>query len=548
MAQNSQWDGGSSLLRKLISLSAIIIIANFLIGIFAPTSYDIEDEIGYLDTLWRVVSGQRVGIDYHNPMGFGPYQLGALLWHWLGPHYYVMRLAVTLFNLSIAFCGCIVAAQTLARRVDLALLFCATLAFQVSEPTIFGDYILLGMSSFYNRQIVAALAVLFLLTFSGGSRLSRGENALEIALFAFLLNVLFLIKISGLVVGLMILLAGCLLQGRAVYRLLNLCAALLLFGAITAIELKVTGLELLPVIQDYQLAAHARLTYSFMDLVRGVVFSGPLVTSVALLVLFAVSRRPGDPPLDFRCIGLIIGTYAACQYALNMTNNHRNMWLAPAAVTSLAGCIGMQPTAQEAGRSESWWRSFARSGVAEISARDAIPLLIFVLVLVPTIMASLVGTMVGALVLLGVRTPYVVTAGQGVSFRSWSDVGRYRHGRQVNDAVSVIASLNLGHEAIANLDFVNPFPVLFLAPPPKGIQVWWDFGFNVPRAAKLEWQDVIGDACVVTIPVQPDVPETTARLVEVVRPKLATDFEIVYQGEFWTIYRRTKDCVGAQLL
>ena len=222
------------------------------------------------------------------------------------------------------------------------------------------------------------------------------------------------------------------------------------------------------------------------------------------------------------------------------------MWLAPAAVTSLAGCIGMPPDAHEAGRSESWWRSFARSGVAEISARDAIPLLIFVLVLVPTIMASIAGTMVGALVLLGIRTPYVVTAGQGVSLISWSHA--HRHGPQVNDAVATIASLNLGHEAIANLDFVNPFPVLFLAPPPKGIQVWWDFGFNVPRAAKLEWQDVIGDACVVTIPVQPDVPETTARLVEVVRPKLATDFEIVYQGEFWSIYRRTKDCAGAPLL
>jgi hypothetical protein len=532
----------------LISLSAIIITANFLIGIVAPTSYDIEDEIGYLDTLWRVVLGQRVGIDYHNPMGFGPYQLGALLWHWLGPHYYVMRLAVTLFNLSIAFCGCIVAARTLARRVDLALLFCVTLAFQVSEPTIFGNHILLGMASFYNRQIVAALAVLFLLTFSGGSTLSRCENALEIVLAAFLLNVLFLIKISGLVVGLMILLAGCLSPGRAVHRLLNLCAALLLFGAITAIEFKITGLELLPVIQDYENAAHARLTHSFMDLVRGVVFSGPLLSSLALLVLFAVSRRPGEPPLDFRYIGLTIGTYAASQDALNMTNNwDRSMWLAPAAVTSLAGCIGVKPTAQQAGGSESWWRSFARSGLAEISARDAIPLLIFVLVLVPTIMASIIGTTVGALVSLGIRTPYVVTAGKGVSFRSWLNVGRYRHGPQVNNAVAAIASLNLGHEAIANLDFVNHFPVLFLAPPPKGIQVWWDFGFNVPRAAKLEWQDVIGDACVVTIPAQPDVPEITVRLAEIVRQKLATDFKIVYQGEFWSIYRRTKDCASAPL-
>ena len=444
---------------KLIFLSAIIIIANFLIGIIAPIFYDVDDEIGYLDTLWRVVLGQRVGIDYHNPMGFGPYQLGALLWHWLGPHYYVMRLAITLFNLLIAFCGCIAAQRMFSRRADLASLFCVTLAFQLSEPTIFGNHVLLGMSGFYNRQIVAALAVLFLQTFSGNSKLSSRENALEIALAALLLNILFLLKISGLVVGVMILLSGC-LQDRVVHRLMNLCAALLAFGAITAIEFKVTGLEFLPVIQDYELAAHARLTYSFMDLVRGVVFSGPLVGSVTLLVLFAVSKRPGEPPLNFWRIGLIIGSYAASQYAMNKTNNwDPNIWLAPAAVTSLAGCINAKPTAQQAGGSESWWRRFIRSGVAEISAREAIPLFIFVLILAPLIMASIIGTTVGGLVSLGIRTPYVVTAGKGVSFKSWSHA--HRHGPQVNDAVAAIASLNLGHEAIANLDIANPFPVLF---------------------------------------------------------------------------------------
>ena len=538
-AQDFQWQRNPSLLRKLIFLSTIIISANFLIGIVAPTFYDVEDEIGYLDTLWRVVSGQRVGIDYHNPMGFGPYQLGAVLWHWLGPHYNVMRLAIALFSLSIAFCGCIVAQRMFSRRADLALLFCVTLAFQLSEPTIFGNHILLGMSGFYGRQIVAALAVLFLQTFSLGSRLSWQENVLEITLAAFLLNILFLLKISGLVVGLMILVAGCLLQGRAVHRLVNLCAALLLFGAITAIEFNLAGLEFLPVIQEYELAARARLTHSFMDLVRGVVFSGRLVGSVALLVLFAISQRPGEPPLDFRSIGLIIGGYAACQYALNMTNNwDPNIWLAPAAVTCLACCIGVKPSP-----AESWWRRLTRSGVAEISAREAIPPLIFVLVLAPTIMASILGTIVSAMVSLGIRTPYVVTAGKGVSFRSWPHT--HRHGPQVNDAVAAIASLNLGQEAIANIDFANPFPVLFLAPPPKGIQVWWDFGFNVPRGAKLEWQDVIGNACVVTIPMQPDVPQTSARLAEVVRSKLATDFQIVYQNEFWSIYRRTGDCAGA---
>src|SRR6266852_330867 len=116
MTSYFQWQEESSLLPKLISLSAVIITANFLITIIAPTFYGVEDEITYLDTLWRVVSGQRVGIDYHNPMGFGVYQLGALLWHWLGPHYNIMRLAIALFNLSIAICGCIAAKRALVRR------------------------------------------------------------------------------------------------------------------------------------------------------------------------------------------------------------------------------------------------------------------------------------------------------------------------------------------------------------------------------------------------------------------------------------------------
>ena len=249
-----------------------------------------------------MVVGQVISIDYHDPMGSGPYQLGALLWHWLGPHYYVMRLAIALFSLSIAFCGCIVAQRTLARRADLALLFCVTLAFQLSAPTAYEfSPPSLGMGDFYNRHIMSGLAVLFLQTFGGRPISSTRENAIEVALSAFLLNIMFLTKISGFLLGLMILLAGCLLQGRTAHRFLSLCAAVLLFATITTIEFKATGLELLPIIQDYALAAHVRLAYSFHDLARGVV-SWPLVSSVTLLVLFAVSQRLGELRLEFKCI------------------------------------------------------------------------------------------------------------------------------------------------------------------------------------------------------------------------------------------------------
>ena len=173
------------------------------------------------------------------------------------------------------------------------------------------------------------------------------------------------------------------------------------------------------------------------------------------------------------------------------------------------------------------------------------------LVLVPQIIASIVGITIGTLVSLGIEgPPVVITTGTGVSLRSlpWPGHDSLIYDKSLNQSVAAIASLKLDHEAIANLDFANPFPVLFLAPPPKGIQVWWDWGFSVPRDAMLKWQDVIGDACVVTIPAQPGSPNVTARLFEVVRSKLATDFEMVHQDALWSIYRQTRDCATAPRL
>src|SRR5262249_28400020 len=109
----------------LLAVSGTIIVANCLIGIFAPIMAGLDDEIAVLDTLWRIVAGQLIGIDYHT-YGVGPYLVGTLLWHWLGPHSLLMRFSITLFCLAIAVCGCVVAKRNLPGRSDLALLFCLT--------------------------------------------------------------------------------------------------------------------------------------------------------------------------------------------------------------------------------------------------------------------------------------------------------------------------------------------------------------------------------------------------------------------------------------
>ena len=547
---NSKGKNVSTLLRMCLSISAIIIISNFVIGTFTPTTVSLNDEITFLDMLWRVVVGQRVGSDYHNPMGFGPYQVGALLWHWLGPHNYIMRAAITLFSLAIAFCGCIVAQQTLVRRPDLALLFCVALAFQLSAPTVYPDSAQLGIMAFYNRLSASALAVLFLKTFGSGSftdgARDRLYNAIDVMVTAFLLNVLFLIKISSFLLGLIVMFAGCAIPGRFIRQAMTLSAAFMVFAAISAIEFKLAGLEFFAVIQEYAVAARARSGYSIYDVVESLV-NVPMITSLALLVMFAASQRPrpGEQRLGFQYPGVIVGSYMACQFALNMTNSGRpTMWLAPAAAASLAICMNAKAPAWQAGGSESWWRRLHPYRLGDIRVREASLLLIFVLVLFRQVLGSIFGILVAALIALEIKVPHVVSAGKQVGFwvYSYRSQEENMYAKSLNDAVSAIDTLNLGQKSIATLDHANPFPVLFLAPPPKGIHAWFDWGYNIPEGVVLDWHDVIGDACVVMIPGQPVKPYVTFRLVDSVRSKLVTDFEVVYQSASWTIYRQTRDC------
>ena len=545
MAQTAQAQRDYLPLLKLLLLSAIIVTANSLLAYFVRVTDEPVDEINFLDFLWRVVVGQRAGIDFHCPLGPGPYLLGALLWHWLGAHDYVLRLAIFLFGLSISLVGCVVAERKLAGRTNLAVLFCITLAFQVSAPTTGNEYSLwallhaFGVSEYYNRHMMSALAVLLVQTFACGPISSKRDNAVDVALAAFLLNILFLTKITGFVLGVMILLAGCLLPGRNAYRLLSACAAVLISVAIMAIEFRAAGLEFLPLIQDYLLTAHSRLglSLSFHELLVRGLQSWQLASSAAVLVLYAVSQRLWGRHIEFRRAGLIIGTYAACQIVLHMTNSGgSNIWLAPAALVSLIGKEGKQ-IPKQAGISEI-------RRLAEVFAKEAIPLAIFLFALVPQIVPSISAAKFAALVSLGIEEPYVMTAGKGISISTipYLESGVGSEVRRWNDAVTAISSLKLTDQVIANIDYNNPFPVLFLAPPPKGVQVYFEFGMNIPAGAQLQWQDVIGDACVVAIPLQPIFPAITDRLTTFVRSELARDFKLVYRDTLWTIYQRTSDC------
>jgi hypothetical protein len=510
----------------------------------------LNDEISFYDTLWRIVVGQRLGTDYHDPLGFGPYQLAALLWRWLGPHAYVMRLSIALFSISIAVVGYLVARRVATRRIDLALLFCITLAFQLSTPTVYPDSAQFGLMEFYNRLSASALTVLFLHTFGERGSADNAEPGREIviaiALNTFLLEVLFLTKISGLLLGLFIMCLGCCsVQTRIGKKLVVFCGSIAAFTAATAFEFAALGFDPILVIREYALAAQAKSDSLSRELVQALL-NWRFVASLALVFVFGLLQRPsgsqGAAWLRTRIV--IVGCYALCQLALNMTNaGPPTMWLAPAAIVSLATWVDSKGIEWRTWPLRKSWPRFDPYLLGEASLRELAPFLVFVLVLFRQVLGSVLGAGFAASTALGITAPYVIAAGRGVSLQVYPE-GLYE--KSLNDAVNLIASLKLDHHKIANLDYANPFPALLLAPPPKGNYAWFAWGYDIPGGLVLNTSDVIGDACVVMIPgLEPFNPEVTRRLLDVVQSELLTEFQMLYQDAWWSIFRRSHDCTVA---
>jgi hypothetical protein len=169
------------------------------------------------------------------------------------------------------------------------------------------------------------------------------------------------------------------------------------------------------------------------------------------------------------------------------------------------------------------------------------------MVCVPEVSASLRAVKIDYSILSGAKESITVTANKGITFNilqesSASDVVAY-----LNRAIYAIEGLGASRETIGNLDFMNPFPVLFLASAPRGVQVWWDFGRttrNVPVGYKPSWQEVIGDACIVTEPKHSrlDPAVYSEPLIRAVEPHLAIAFTLVYQDELWKIWKHSGGC------
>jgi hypothetical protein len=533
-------------LALTLLLPAIIVIGNFALGVLTPITGGPEDDMSMLDSVWRLVQGQRLGIDFHDPLGFGFFQVAAMLWRLLGPHHYVLRAADELFAFVIVICGCVVSIRQLRDAAALAALFCVTVAVVASAPSIYGFNQYFSMTLSYDRLIMASLAVLFVQSFSRDSNAAAEHRYIDHFTAAFLLNTLLVVKISGLVVGIAIVVVGAILRGPSWRRVVDVVPVLLFLAVFAAIDLFLTGTSLHAVIHDYRMAAQGRVGSVSPSEVLWFARRWPVLAVIVLLGLYVISRPESDDKTNLLLRGFcIIAFYWLCQVVLNMSNGSQPdlTFLAPAAVIAIVTWTDPCSTASF------WnglWRKFDPRRLSEISARQIIPLVIIVAVFLPEAVASLRAVKLDYSIWTGITKSITVSADKGIDYEMPEDSrpGTFAY---LDDAIRAIERLDASQERIANLDYMNPFPVLFLAPAPKGIWVWWNFSrnTNVPVGYRPSWQEVIGDACIVTEPKNsPEKPTEyySAPLIEAVRPHLATAFTLVHEDEMWKIWRHNGGC------
>jgi hypothetical protein len=533
---------------------ATIVIVNFLLGVLTPTTLGLEDEFMLIDPVWRLVQGQRPAIDFHHPLGFGLSQTAAMLWRLLGAHCYVLRVSAALFAVIIILCACVVAIRRLRHMEGIAALFCMTVAFVATGPSIYGIPSQFGATLSYDRLLMAGLLVLFVHSFAKDlpARLDRGYTGIVIT--AVLLNIIFLVKISGVFIGLAIIIGGSVLHGHLKRNMAHVCLLLLVFAGMVAIDFIITGIDFSAMIRDYRMAGQGRIgAVSAGDILAFAGFEPhhlPVLAVVVLLALYAVSRdsEEGGGNNLWRWV-FIIGSYWVCEVVLNLSNTGSApglVYLAPAAAVA---AVTWTDTSRATRFCGPLWSRFHPRRLDEISVRQLIPPLVIGMVLIPEVMGLLRAVKINYTLWSGRTAAITITANKGVAWQVLKDSSAAEFVPYLSHAINAIERLGQSSATIANLDFANPFPALFLAPAPKGVQVIWAFDSTrvVPVSYRPSWLDIIGDACIVMEPRDSPVPPAISSkpLIEAVKPHLASAFTLVYEDNLWKIWKRNSGCADA---
>jgi hypothetical protein len=303
-------------------------------------------------------------------------------------------------------------------------------------------------------------------------------------------------------------------------------------------EVMLTGINVRAIIDDYREAAAVRSSLASWDGFSRVLNSGTTILSALLLIIYA--RKP--PPISHAKSISAIVTYVVVQVALNVSNTQpATIYVAPAcAVVLLSWREGSVLNHQ-----------LPRQGIAGAGTKSPtpwMPITVCLIVLVPQALSSAVGAALVGATASGLKTPVLISSGNGFSLPVLGGFGDAD--RAVDFAVSVkrgveaLRSLKLAHEAIATIDYTNPFPSLLGMPSPKGVPIVWALGYMEQPSMLSQPRRLFGDACIVMLALRPtQVVEGNAELMaSAAKPILSAYFTILRQDEYWEIYRRQNGC------
>ena len=105
-------------------------------------------------------------------------------------------------------------------------------------------------------------------------------------------------------------------------------------------------------------------------------------------------------------------------------------------------------------------------------------------------------------------------------------------------ALALLDIAGASKERIANLDYVNPFPTLLDAPPPRGVLCCLHVNRHLSPANAGDAATILGDAQWLLVPRLPYLRDTTAVLRETLAAHLDEEWEAAASNDLWTLLRR----------
>jgi hypothetical protein len=106
---------------------------------------------------------------------------------------------------------------------------------------------------------------------------------------------------------------------------------------------------------------------------------------------------------------------------------------------------------------------------------------------------------------------------------------------RANDGINLLRAAHVDKLRIAELDFVDIFPVLLNSPWPDGWPVWLDNGNTFDLSNHLDPKTMFKGAQVLMVPKQVSTPACYQTLMQVYGPYISTNYQMVAESPGWVL-------------